>query len=295
MEAAAGVHLALQAWQGEASRCREADGQLLGAEGDHAGHESGRVRRPCCSKRTSARVLPTTGFEELQRHDDVRVPEPSRDKALNTGKRPPNTEDEFVHLQSRALMQLRKQLQDDQLQTESLLVSRHRQLLMTDFVINESTVNCWWYNPEVHQKQPLDFFEAYGRARDERRTLIFYRDSGKGKTPLASCLAAMVARDAGLDKFVMVSSPDMLRSAVEPGRASDQQQQHRRPRRGSGHAEASPRTVARLASHHQMSLQRREGACGDVQDHHGAGPGETPPQLGRHGEDSPSGPHARRV
>ena len=137
------------------------------------------------------------------------------DKALNTGKRPPNTEDEFVHLQSRALMQLRKQLQDDQLQTESLLVSRHRQLLMTDFVINESTVNCWWYNPEVHQKQPLDFFEAYGRAHDERRTLIFYGDSGKGKTPLASCLAAMVARDAGLDEFVMVSSPDMLRSAVE--------------------------------------------------------------------------------
>ena len=40
-------------------------------------------------------------------------------KALNTGKRPPNTEDEFVHLQSRALMQLRKQLQDDQLQTET--------------------------------------------------------------------------------------------------------------------------------------------------------------------------------
>ena len=73
-----GVHPALQAWQGEASRCREADGQLLGAEGDHAGHESGRVRRPCCSKRTSgARVLPTTGFEELRRHDDVRVPEPS--------------------------------------------------------------------------------------------------------------------------------------------------------------------------------------------------------------------------
>ena len=72
---------------------------------------------------------------------------------MNTGKRPPNTEDEFVHLQSRALMQLRKQLQDDQLQTESLLVSRHHQLLMTDFVINESTVNCWCYNPEVHQRQ----------------------------------------------------------------------------------------------------------------------------------------------
>ena len=89
------------------------------------------------------------------------------DKALNTGKRPPNTEDEFVHLQSRALLQLRKQLQDDQLQTESLLVSRHRQLLMTDFVINESTVNCWWYNPEVHQKQPLDFFKAYGRSSTE--------------------------------------------------------------------------------------------------------------------------------
>ena len=58
-----GVHPPLQAWQGEASRCREADGQLLGAEGDHAGHESGRLRRPCCSKRTSGpRVLSTTGF-----------------------------------------------------------------------------------------------------------------------------------------------------------------------------------------------------------------------------------------
>ena len=73
-----GVHPPLQAWQGEASRCREADGQLLGAEGDHAGHESGRLRRPCCSKRTSdTRVLSTTGFEELRRYDDVRVPEPS--------------------------------------------------------------------------------------------------------------------------------------------------------------------------------------------------------------------------
>ena len=102
------------------------------------------------------------------------------DKALNTGKRPPNTEDEFVHLQSKALMQLRKQLQDDQLQTESLLVSRHRQLLMTDFVINESTVNCWRHNPEVHQKQPLDFFEAYAQARDERRTLIL-ETAARGK------------------------------------------------------------------------------------------------------------------
>ena len=33
------------------------------------------------------------------------------DKALNTGKRPPTTEEEFTHLQSRGLMQLRKQLQ----------------------------------------------------------------------------------------------------------------------------------------------------------------------------------------
>ena len=75
---------------------------------------------------------------------------------------------------------------------------------MTDFVINESTVNCWWYNPSSHE-----------RAHNERSTLIFYGDSGKGKTPLASCLAAMVARDAGLDELVMVSSPDMLRSAVK--------------------------------------------------------------------------------
>ena len=109
------VHPPLQAWQGEASRCREADGQLLGAEGDHAGHESGRLRRPCCSKRTSgARVLSATGFEELRRYDDVRVPEPSH--------------------QARHDLPRRQGLEHRQ------LVSRHRQLLMTDFVINESTV-----------------------------------------------------------------------------------------------------------------------------------------------------------
>ena len=77
------------------------------------------------------------------------------DRALNSGKRLPKNKDEFVRLQ----LQHRKQVQDDQLQVESLLVSRHRQLLMTDFV----TVNCWWYKLEVHHKQPLDFFKAYGR------------------------------------------------------------------------------------------------------------------------------------
>ena len=73
------------------------------------------------------RVLSATGFDELS----------SLTRPSEATRRPPNTEDEFVHLQSRALLQLRKQLQDDQLQTESLLVSR---LLMTDFVINESAV-----------------------------------------------------------------------------------------------------------------------------------------------------------
>ena len=132
------------------------------------------------------------------------------DKALNTGKRPPNTEDEFVHLQSRALLQLRGRpvasgepagvapspTSDDRLRHQR----EHRELLV------------------VQPRGPPEaatFFEAYGQARDEQRTFIFCRNSGKGKTPLASCLAAMVARDVGLDKFVMVSSPDMLRSAVE--------------------------------------------------------------------------------
>ena len=134
------------------------------------------------------------------------------DKALNTGKRPPNTEDEFVHLQSRALCLAAPQAtpgrpvangepagvapsptSDDRLRHQR----EHRELLVVQ-----------------PRKQPLDFFKA--QARDERRSLIFYGDSGNGKTPLASCLAAMVARDVGLDKFVMVSSPDMLRSAVPP-------------------------------------------------------------------------------
>ena len=177
-----GVHPALQAWQGEASRCREADGQLLGAEGNHARHGGkydGLVaaNEPLAPEFSPQRVLKNYDdmtTSEFQSHL-IKLDTTFRgDKALNTGK--PNTE---------------------------------------DFVINESTVNCWWYNPEVHQKQLLDFFKAYGRACDERRTLIFYGDSGKGKTPLASCLAAMVARDVGLDEFVMVSSPDMLRSAVE--------------------------------------------------------------------------------
>ena len=53
------------------------------------------------------------------------------DKLLNSGKRPPKTEED-THLQSRGLMQLRKQLQDNQVQVESLLVSCDRQLRMTD-------------------------------------------------------------------------------------------------------------------------------------------------------------------
>ena len=56
------------------------------------------------------------------------------DRALNSGKRLPKNEDKFVHLQSRALLQFRKQVQDDQLQVESLLVLRHRQLQMTDLI-----------------------------------------------------------------------------------------------------------------------------------------------------------------
>ncbi|CAE7678373.1 unnamed protein product [Symbiodinium microadriaticum] len=103
--------------------------------------------------------------------------------------------EEFVHMQSRSLMQLRKQITEDQVTGESLLVPCDRQLEIGDFVINDET--------------------AYGRAHDERRTLIFDGDSGKGKTPLACSLTAVVAREAGLDSFVLVSSPDMLRSAVE--------------------------------------------------------------------------------
>ena len=62
------------------------------------------------------------------------------------------------------------------------------QLLMTNFVINESTVNCWC--PEVHQKQPLDFFEAYGRA--ERRTWLLL-----WKTEAALFLKILVSRLGG--------------------------------------------------------------------------------------------------
>ena len=61
-------------------------------------------------------------------------------------------------------------------------MSRHRQLLMTDFVINENTVNCWWYNPEVHQKQPLDFLV---RPTGELATkdLDLLRRAARGKLP----------------------------------------------------------------------------------------------------------------
>ena len=54
----------------------------------------------------------------------------------------------------------RKQVQHDQVQVERMLVSCERQIRMSDFVISKGTVNCWWYNPEVHQKQKLDFFKA---------------------------------------------------------------------------------------------------------------------------------------
>ena len=93
---------------------------------------------------------------------------------------------------------------------------------MTDFVINKSTVNCWWY------------------LRDERPLLL---------DELQISSSNIGAQGGGVDTLKHL--------------------------------------LGLFASNHQMSLQRREGACGDVQDHHGAGPGETPPQLGRHGEIRP--------
>ena len=52
------------------------------------GHESGRLRRPCCSKRTSsAKVLSATGFEELRQYDNVRVPEPSHQARHDPSRR----------------------------------------------------------------------------------------------------------------------------------------------------------------------------------------------------------------
>ena len=153
---------------------------------------------------------------------------------------------------------------------------------MTDFVINKSAVNCWWYNPEVHQKQPLDFFEAYVQPRNKRSTLIFYGDSGKGKTPLASCLAAMVARDVGLDEFQPGHEAFSSNIGAQGGGVDTLKHL----------LGLSPDLPATIKCRYN---DVKEGACGDVQDHHGAGPGEIPPQLERHGEGSPSGPHARRV
>ena len=75
------------------------------------GEYDGLVAAPPAPEFSPRRVLKNYGnvtTSEFQSH---------LNKALNTGKRPPNTEDEFVHLQSRALLQLRKQLQDDQLHT----------------------------------------------------------------------------------------------------------------------------------------------------------------------------------
>lgn len=75
------------------------------------------------------------------------------DRALNQGKRPPATEEEFVHMQSRSLMQLRKQITEDQVTGKSLLVPCDRQLEIGDFVINDETVSCWWYDAEKHHSR----------------------------------------------------------------------------------------------------------------------------------------------
>ena len=135
------------------------------------------LQRPCCSKRTSgARVLSTTGFDKLRQHDDVRVPEPSQ--ARHDLPRQQGLE----HWQ-----------QDDQLQTESLLVSRHRQLLMTDFVINKS-------------EAATGLFQGLRASLRQAKDLDLLR---QGENSLASCLAAMVARNVVWTSSSW-SSPDML-------------------------------------------------------------------------------------
>ena len=53
-------------------------------------------------------------------------------------------------MQSRSLMQLRKQITEDQVTGESLLVPCDRQLEIGDFVINDETVSCWCYDAEKH-------------------------------------------------------------------------------------------------------------------------------------------------
>ena len=86
------------------------------------GEYDGLVAAPPAPEFSPRRVLKNYGnmtTSEFQSHLIKLDTTFQGDKALNTGKRPPNTEDEFVHLQSRALLQLRKQLQDEQLQTES--------------------------------------------------------------------------------------------------------------------------------------------------------------------------------
>ena len=94
------------------------------------------------------------------------------DRALNSGKRLPKNEDEFVHLQSRALLQLRKQV-DDQLQVESLLVSRHRQLLMTDFVINREHRELLVVQPRGPPEAATGLFQGL-RVSSRRRFKIYY-------------------------------------------------------------------------------------------------------------------------
>ena len=80
------------------------------------GENDGRVAAPPAPEFSPRRVLKNYDdmtTSEFQSHL-IKLDTTFRgDKALNTGKRSPNTEDEFVHLQSRAFMQLRKQLQDD--------------------------------------------------------------------------------------------------------------------------------------------------------------------------------------
>ena len=102
----------------------------------------------------------------------------------------------------------------------------------------------------------------------------------------------MVARDVGLDEFVMVSSPDTLRSVVERNLLRDERpllldelqisSSNIRPKRGVdtlkhllGLSPDLPATIKCRYNDVKVPAETFRIIT--------AGPGKTPPQLGRHG------------
>ena len=169
-------------------------------------HDAVQVRCHCRNK--SDRVLAAPGPEAVRGDDACRVPEPYH-QARHDLPRRQALELREAPAENRGRVHALAEQGASCSSASNSRTTRWRACWCRNFVISEGTVNCWWYNPEVHQSRLTGELATRGGPGRIRH----------GVQPRHAAIRGG-------------AQPPARREAFAPGRASDQRQQHRRPGRG---------------------------------------------------------------